>query len=85
MGSHGMWFGPVLPVSPVSEISIWQGVQLQAVHWFLVLLSPSLVFLRTALLFGARPCPGDSYDPGKCKCCIRLHPKQSVSQGKWWT
>ena len=53
-----MWFGPVLAVRPVSEISIWQGVQLLTFHWFLALLSPSPVFLRTPLLFAARLYPG---------------------------
>ncbi len=62
MGSHGMWFGPVLAVRPVPAISIWQGVQLLDFHWFLALLSPSRVFLRSPLLFGAWPCPGDASD-----------------------
>ncbi len=61
-GVRGMSFGPVLAVRPVSETSIWQGVQLLAFHWFLALLSPSPVFLRTPLLFGTRPCPGDASD-----------------------
>jgi hypothetical protein len=84
VGSQGMWFGPVLAVRPVSEISIWQGVQLLASHWFLALLSPSPVCLRTPLLFGARPCLGDASDLAMAlmnPSCL----KQPVSQQRWTT
>ncbi len=57
-----MSFGPVLAVRPVSETSISQGVQLLAYHWILALLSHSPVFLRSPLLFGAWPFPGDATD-----------------------
>ena len=55
------------------------------VRWFLALLSLSPVFLRTPLLFGARPCPGDESD---LAMALTMNPsclKQTVSQQRWTT